>query len=1123
MDREPFERISTRSRSPFLPTLLTITNVCVRSPTIRLLVRRAEPAEALLELRVWVHETVGRVRSFVVKLLVDSGQPSDSDAQLHLVWGGVVLSDDDAIVSKMGIPDGASLWVLRDEKALGALRAELSAWRGARFLWRGLSAEEEAMHLSGRLIKEGLNARCPAAGLTLEDSITAESSQGSQFIFSSLDADTAAYYAAACNSRPDCHVVQLDMAKIDSKTLFDVSEVDKCAKLEVDCERALSFATAHRMVAIRDRVPPEAIVSIHDVTLLNVPRGLPSIALRSYREMLSGSARAAIQEWHVQGIREFLASGGDISVQEMADEIECSRMYNWSILSSMCDAPFRLSPAPLHPLPLTPSPPPNLNAPLLRPNLARTLPAPRSADGPHPPGSFPLRSCEPSDEQRCHVDDYAALLDSFLQSVSAGSAVWTWQPPEDDRNALASVVAALTSVEPAPGRPYVWWFAGYGCALLATVPFPSKVCLELICLDEWTFEMHSGPTGRTHTAHVGRDSASHLPDRHINARAFESFCELVTILLSRAQTRHGRKRSAASNEQGHQKTPAMIKAVMKDAFDRLDTYMADLSTEIEEGCTPARGGFTDVGLHSGGHRRNTTWPLVRAVTQTLLEADSHSTLYRRSMAELQLWMTERTTALLAPQYQINMQRSAFKSSADSAMQMLVQASSEGAELADEELPMASFEARCVLVRFQLERAVEVLSSNAAQSRVLPLLSRQDVHSRKPELRLPEVTMPAFDADNLDAARMRALSNLGCLPMSPPADVALPIERTGLSSWCALSAWLDDARLQPAQIKQENHTTAALLVLRSVEEFVLSSFSAALIEPAASIVTCELAGEVCTQINSCLDKYRLVADAFREMPSSRALMAAELDSRELLIVWVSFCLVHKMNNQCEPLLANFGVPIEPKEIRHLKLSDKVFSDAALQVVAYLHSARDDRPSLFSLREDDQTMSFALQRARGDSVVMAAWRTEQAAAKGRQQHHWTQVLSKQERLRELDENLAELKGQMISAERAFDNTAYPSPHTSSQNDSKRSEASKKIKRLTGEITETNELITATEKPPYPVLQPLPMKEDLALPILFFILIPPHLQVCSSHVVGRCFKCVIASQHQSCSTRCVDPLST
>ena len=58
----------------------------------------------------------------------------------------------------------------------------------------------------------------------------------------------------------------------------------------------------------------------------------------------------------------------------------------------------------------------------------------------------------------------------------------------------------------------------------------------------------------------------------------------------------------------------MIQAVLLDALSEL--------VKKSDSLTPhkARGGFTDVGLHTGGNFRNTTWPLTIAVLQIMLES-----------------------------------------------------------------------------------------------------------------------------------------------------------------------------------------------------------------------------------------------------------------------------------------------------------------------------------------------------------------------------------------------------------------------------------------------------------------------------------------------------------------------
>lgn len=90
------------------------------------------------------------------------------------------------------------------------------------------------------------------------------------------------------------------------------------------------------------------------------------------------------------------------------------------------------------------------------------------------------------------------------------------------------------------------------------------------------------------------------------AEQMAGFRAALSGALAKAAQRKGDERSAAGGGQGHQKTPAMVRALVLQALDQLE---ADEEDEV-----PARqpqGGFTDVGLHTGGAPRDTAWPLVR--------------------------------------------------------------------------------------------------------------------------------------------------------------------------------------------------------------------------------------------------------------------------------------------------------------------------------------------------------------------------------------------------------------------------------------------------------------------------------------------------------------------------------
>jgi hypothetical protein len=269
------------------------------------------------------------------------------------------------------------------------------------------------------------------------------------------------------------------------------------------------------------------------------------------------------------------------------------------------------------------------------------------------------------------------------------------------------------------------------------MPCVGEVLLVLLCLDQWAFNMHCGEHVRTHRTHCGEHvRANASPPLHVGCVAeakYGPFLLKAHDLLRKAAARAGDKRSAHYNpQQGNQKTSAMVQAVLLDALAGRD-----------EGQTAPSGGFTDVGMHTGGHARSTTWPFVRAVLPALLGSQNKHLSYRVTMAQIQLWSAER--ALPGDTQEDTQGRN--------IMQMLQAAASEGAALAVEGHDMGDFEARCVLTRHQLEQAAQHRASLEAQSFELPLVRREEVQVRRPWLLLPAPRLPVRCSGSLEASRV----------------------------------------------------------------------------------------------------------------------------------------------------------------------------------------------------------------------------------------------------------------------------------------------------------------------------------------------------------------------------------
>lgn len=129
---------------------------------------------------------------------------------------------------------------------------------------------------------------------------------------------------------------------------------------------------------------------------------------------------------------------------------------------------------------------------------------------------------------------------------------------------------------------------------------------SLVCSFPTTHSIHCSGAGRLQCGSIPGDSSIDYCGIVKEEQWDELYGNLVEALYG-ACKRRGDERSAASGRQGLQHTPAMITALMFDAIDRLGVTgpQGSLSTSHI-----SRGGFTDVGLHTGGRPRETAWFLA---------------------------------------------------------------------------------------------------------------------------------------------------------------------------------------------------------------------------------------------------------------------------------------------------------------------------------------------------------------------------------------------------------------------------------------------------------------------------------------------------------------------------------
>jgi hypothetical protein len=128
------------------------------------------------------------------------------------------------------------------------------------------------------------------------------------------------------------------------------------------------------------------------------------------------------------------------------------------------------------------------------------------------------------------------------------------------------------------------------------------------------------------------------------------------------------------------------------------------------------------------------------------------------------------------------------------------------------------------------------------------------------------------------------------------------------------------------------------------------------------------------------------------------------------------------------------------------------------------------------------------------MQRVWEEEKDASLGRQQVRWSEVLSKQSKVRILRSELQGLESRLARGQKILKGYLQPSSRTTQQNDFEYRECSEEISLAKQLISRKEDEIKLAEKPPPPLFQPLPFHQNTALPVIFFLLMPIEFRVYS-----------------------------
>eukprot|EP00434_Breviolum_minutum_P039387 symbB.v1.2.034976.t1/scaffold4614.1/size37436/1 len=370
-----------------------------------------------------------------------------------------------------------------------------------------------------------------------------------------------------------------------------------------------------------------------------------------------------------------------------------------------------------------------------------------------------------------------------------------------------------------------------------------------------------------------------------------------------------------------------------------------------------------------------------------------------------------------------------------------------------------------------------------------------------------------------------------LPVERRSDQAMQAATEKLNGFDLLEATNGDQGLFPVGktfqnaltwLKKVEHegTTVNMVKLHTIESIFLQH-ALGLDEKWCDI---ELEG-----MEGLIDEYLSLSKDFR----SQCQWKVELQSREVLVVWIAYCLTWRATEIMYDLQEyEIGIGLCRRDLKRLLLSTKAEMDALKAVDRFLGQREHADGPLFNFQKQEATFLFASAFSAQYPEHQEVLRKEREAEQIRMRKHWEKVQQQQNEAARLRRELATLRSQLQAekgelslvegiAERRSQ-ASQEASRVSSQltslrrGDSRRARFEREesdlrhevsqlqedlenhesldtllraVRELEANIRQRNHELELAEKPPHAVIQclPSPKEEEKANTVLFFLYMP------------------------------------
>jgi Protein of unknown function (DUF3638) len=317
-------------------------------------------------------------------------------------------------------------------------------------------------------------------------------------------------------------------------------------------------------------------------------------------------------------------------------------------------------------------------------------------------------------------------------------------------------------------------------------------------------------------------------------------------------------------------------------------------------------------------------------------------------------------------------------------------------------------------------------------------------------------------------RARALRNIGMVPLMDDS-VAFDVQR--LYAWTCSPALRYSERIEDAYL-------------------VIGTVETAFWEHAEKGLELDILDEASVAALLLLvNRYRTVVHALLTEFGDSQHRKTELYSRELLVVWIAYCLVFVANRKIYlDILPNMGVALQFQDLEHLVLANKREWSVVHIVKRFLEKYTVAHQELFSLRDQGRA-TFEMGETLSRSLFCDILYAERQDAERRVVGHWSEVGRKKRIVAQYREELISLQYELTLAKKRREE---PTRYCSNEH-RRQQENSVNVAHCAVESKKRD--IASEQMAPIPVIQPLPHADSIAHRWLFFLYMPDPLRALAS----------------------------